>query len=175
MTERMTGGEAMIRADQDARDLRLVDAADPDIEVTPGQSGVPLIEVDLTRLERIDDDVYRVRVDLTNERLIPTITARARENKVVRPDLITVDGKRIQAAEMVYYLLNKPKGVICTNADPQGRKKAIDLVDCSERIFCVGRLDVDTTGAIILTTSLTCASLSGRTVCTISASKPVIF
>jgi 23S rRNA pseudouridine2605 synthase len=51
----------------------------------------------------------------------------------------------------VYYLLNKPKGVICTNSDPQGRKKAIDLIRCPERIFCVGRLDVDTTGAIILT------------------------
>jgi 23S rRNA pseudouridine2605 synthase len=66
-------------------------------------------------------------------------------------DVITVRGRRIQPAEKVYYLLNKPKGVICTNFDPQGRKKAIDLIDCRERIFCVGRLDADTTGAIILT------------------------
>ncbi len=66
-------------------------------------------------------------------------------------DVITVRGRRIVPAEKVYYLLNKPKGVICTNRDPQGRKKAIDLIDCRERIFCVGRLDADTTGAIILT------------------------
>jgi 23S rRNA pseudouridine2605 synthase len=66
-------------------------------------------------------------------------------------DVITVHGRRIQAARKVYYLLNKPKGVICTNSDPQGRKKAIDLVNSPERIFCVGRLDVDTTGIIILT------------------------
>ncbi len=66
-------------------------------------------------------------------------------------DVITVYGKRIQAAEKVYFLLNKPKGVICTNSDPQGRKKAIDIVQCPERIFCVGRLDIDTTGLIILT------------------------
>ena len=66
-------------------------------------------------------------------------------------DVITVRGRRIQPAEKVYYLLNKPKGVICTNCDPQGRKKAIDLIDCRERIFCVGRLDADTTGLIILT------------------------
>lgn len=66
-------------------------------------------------------------------------------------DIITVNGKRITAAEKVYYLLNKPKGYLCTNSDPYGRKKAIDLIDSSERIFCVGRLDADTTGAIILT------------------------
>jgi len=66
-------------------------------------------------------------------------------------DIITVNGKKIHAARKVYFLLNKPKGVICTNFDPQGRKKAIDLVSASQRIFCVGRLDVDTSGLIILT------------------------
>ena len=66
-------------------------------------------------------------------------------------DVITVSGRRIRAANKVYYLLNKPKGVICTSSDPQGRKKAVDLVGASERIFCVGRLDADTTGLIILT------------------------
>lgn len=66
-------------------------------------------------------------------------------------DDIRVDGMRIQQEKKVYYLLNKPKGVICTSADPMGRPKAIDLIDCPERIFCVGRLDADTTGAIILT------------------------
>jgi 23S rRNA pseudouridine2605 synthase len=66
-------------------------------------------------------------------------------------DAITVNGKKIRAARKVYYLLNKPKGVICTNYDPQDRPKAIDLVPTSERIFCVGRLDADSTGLIILT------------------------
>lgn len=66
-------------------------------------------------------------------------------------DDIRVNGQRIKQPEKVYFLLNKPKGVICTNSDPQRRPKAIDLVDCSERVVCVGRLDVDTTGAIILT------------------------
>jgi len=66
-------------------------------------------------------------------------------------DVITVNGKRIRTEQKVYFLLNKPKGVICTNFDPQGRKRAIDLVPCRQRIFCVGRLDVDTTGLIILT------------------------
>ncbi len=66
-------------------------------------------------------------------------------------DSITVNGREIRPERKVYFLLNKPKGVICTNSDPEGRKKAIDLVPVSERIFCVGRLDADTTGIIILT------------------------
>ncbi len=65
-------------------------------------------------------------------------------------DVIMVGGRKIQAAEKVYFLLNKPKGVICTNFDPQGRIKATDLIKTRQRIFCVGRLDVDTTGLIIL-------------------------
>jgi pseudouridine synthase len=66
-------------------------------------------------------------------------------------DVVTVNGKKIRPVRKVYFLLNKPKGVICTNQDPQNRKKAIDLVRTNERIFCVGRLDADTTGIIILT------------------------
>src|SRR4030043_344961 len=65
--------------------------------------------------------------------------------------LITVNGKRIWPEKKVYFLLNKPKGIICTSSDPFGRKKAIDLISSRERIFCVGRLDADTTGIIILT------------------------
>lgn len=66
-------------------------------------------------------------------------------------DTISVQGQRIRLPKKVYLLLNKPKSVICTNFDEQGRVKAIDLVRCKERIFCVGRLDFDTTGLIILT------------------------
>ena len=82
-----------------------------------------------------------------NRKLVDTLPAFADPAE----DLITVHGKRIPSPERVYFLLNKPKGVICTNSDPQRRKKAIDLIDCEERIFCVGRLDAETTGAIILT------------------------
>jgi 23S rRNA pseudouridine2605 synthase len=69
----------------------------------------------------------------------------------IETDIITVDGRRLRPEKKVYYLLNKPKGIICTNYDPGGRRKAIDLVDCRQRIFCIGRLDTDTAGAIILT------------------------
>jgi len=66
-------------------------------------------------------------------------------------DIITVNGKKIRPEKKVYFLLNKPKAVICTNSDPLGRKKAIDFIPVRERIFCAGRLDADTTGIIILT------------------------
>jgi len=66
-------------------------------------------------------------------------------------DVIIVGDKRIRQEPRVYFLLNKPKGVICTNFDPQHRIKAIDLIRCKQRIFCVGRLDAETTGLIILT------------------------
>jgi 23S rRNA pseudouridine2605 synthase len=84
---------------------------------------------------------------MVNRKVVDTLPAFADPDK----DVITVNGKTIHAAQKVYYLLNKPKGVICTNSDPAGRKKAIDLVPTRERIFCVGRLDADTTGLIILT------------------------
>lgn len=82
-----------------------------------------------------------------NRKVVDTLPAFVDPDK----DVITVSGRKIRAAQKVYFLLNKPKGVICTNSDPQGRKKAIDLVPANERIFCVGRLDADTTGLIILT------------------------
>jgi len=82
-----------------------------------------------------------------NRKVVDTLPAFVDADK----DVITVNGRRIQAARKVYFLLNKPKGVICTNSDPQGRRRAIDLVRTSERVFCVGRLDADTTGLIIIT------------------------
>lgn len=74
-------------------------------------------------------------------------------------DAITVDGRRLTTPDRVYFLLNKPKGVICTSDDPQGRPKAIDLVPDGRRVFCVGRLDVDTSGLIILTNDAELANL----------------
>jgi 23S rRNA pseudouridine2605 synthase len=82
-----------------------------------------------------------------NGKVVDTVPAFVDAEK----DVITVNGRRIRAARKVYFLLNKPKGVICTNSDPQGRMRAIDLVRMDGRVFCVGRLDADTTGLIIIT------------------------
>ncbi|MEJ2648697.1 MAG: pseudouridine synthase [Sedimentisphaerales bacterium] len=85
-------------------------------------------------------------VEVNNE-VVDTLPAFAAPEK----DVLKVNGRKIRAEQKVYFLLNKPKGVICTNSDPQGRRKAVDLVPSDKRVFCVGRLDVDTTGLIILT------------------------
>jgi 23S rRNA pseudouridine2605 synthase len=67
-------------------------------------------------------------------------------------DLVTVDGERISAAgQRVVYAVNKPAGVVCTARDPQGRPTVVSLVDSPLRLYPVGRLDIDTTGLILLT------------------------
>ncbi|MGA2264653.1 MAG: pseudouridine synthase [Acidobacteriota bacterium] len=67
-------------------------------------------------------------------------------------DHIKVDGKLIHpSARKKYVLLNKPKGVISTAADPYGRPKVIDLLRVKEKLFPVGRLDYNTEGLILLT------------------------
>lgn len=66
-------------------------------------------------------------------------------------DNIVVGGKNINREDKVYYLLNKPRGVICSANDDKGRKTVVDLIPTDVRIYPVGRLDYDTTGAIILT------------------------
>ena len=65
---------------------------------------------------------------------------------------IEVDGLKIGVRQdLVYYLLNKPVGVIATSKDPQERSTVVDLVPAHPRVFPVGRLDADTEGLILLT------------------------
>ena len=67
-------------------------------------------------------------------------------------DLVQVDGRRVQPpARKAVLLLNKPKGVITTAADTHGRRTVLDLVEFDLRVVPVGRLDADTTGALLLT------------------------
>ncbi len=71
--------------------------------------------------------------------------------QVSRKDEILVDDKPITKENKVYYMLYKPKKVICTNNDQRDRVTASSLIECEERIFPVGRLDYDTTGLLLLT------------------------
>jgi 23S rRNA pseudouridine2605 synthase len=65
---------------------------------------------------------------------------------------IRVDGTVLHRRSHVYYALNKPTGVLCTNNDPAGRARAIDLVPPNAgRLFSVGRLDLGSEGLILLT------------------------
>lgn len=71
--------------------------------------------------------------------------------RVNQADEIKINGKKIKHEEFVYYLLNKPIGVISTSSDEYRRENVTDLVPNNIRVYPVGRLDKDTHGAILLT------------------------
>src|SRR5579872_3958509 len=66
-------------------------------------------------------------------------------------DVVAVDGAPVAKQRLAYVLLNKPAGVVTTAHDPHGRRTVVQLVDLPERVVPVGRLDADTTGALLLT------------------------
>lgn len=71
--------------------------------------------------------------------------------KVEPSDTIEVEGTVLENTEKVYFLLNKPRGVITSVSDDKNRKTVVDLIHTNKRIYPVGRLDYDTTGALLLT------------------------
>lgn len=64
---------------------------------------------------------------------------------------IFVDGERIAAQRLEYYMLNKPPGVVSTSNDPSGRARVIDLIKTDQRVYNVGRLDQSSEGLILVT------------------------
>jgi 23S rRNA pseudouridine2605 synthase len=79
-----------------------------------------------------------------------TVTDPARD--VTGEDTVTVDGEAVAPeVERAVYLVNKPAGVVSTASDPQHRPTVVSLVPSATRLYPVGRLDLDTTGLILLT------------------------
>ena len=67
-------------------------------------------------------------------------------------DSVAVDGAPLAYQQFVYLMLNKPRGYVCTLSDEKGRKTVAELVkDCGERVYPVGRLDLDSEGLLLLT------------------------
>ena len=66
-------------------------------------------------------------------------------------DVILADGNRVSIQQKRYILLNKPTGYVTTVSDPHGRPTVMDLIDVRERVYPIGRLDVDTEGLLLLT------------------------
>jgi 23S rRNA pseudouridine2605 synthase len=66
-------------------------------------------------------------------------------------DRVELDGNPLERQPLAYVLLHKPAGVVTTARDPHGRRTVVDLVDHPARVVPVGRLDADTTGALLLT------------------------
>ena len=79
-------------------------------------------------------------------------TVRELGTKVEPGDAVSVDGQPLHGEKLVYWLVNKPRGYLCTNFDPGGRPRAVDLVPhVSQRVYTVGRLDEDSEGLLLLT------------------------
>ena len=70
---------------------------------------------------------------------------------VAARDRVALDGRAVELQPLAYVLLHKPAEVVTTARDPQGRPTVVDLVDHAARVVPVGRLDADTTGALLLT------------------------
>src|SRR5215211_8368438 len=66
-------------------------------------------------------------------------------------DVVDLDGRLLVPQRLAYVLLYKPAGVVTTASDPQGRPTVVGLVEHESRVVPVGRLDADTTGALLLT------------------------
>ncbi len=65
---------------------------------------------------------------------------------------VRVDGQPLAKPKLVYYAVNKPKGVLCTNRDPSGRPRVVDLLPTRDaRLFTIGRLDLHSDGLILVT------------------------
>jgi 23S rRNA pseudouridine2605 synthase len=93
---------------------------------------------------RADELIKAGRVTVNGEpgRLNTVVGAR---------DRVAVDGEAIARQRLAYVLLHKPPGVVTTARDPQGRPTVVELVPAEPRVVPVGRLDADTTGALLLT------------------------
>ena len=93
-----------------------------------------------------DELIEKGRVRVNGEVL------RAMGYHVQGGDVVEVDGRRVEPeTKKVYYLLNKPAGYVTSTADREGRPLVTELVPDSVRVFPVGRLDLNTTGLLILT------------------------
>lgn len=79
-------------------------------------------------------------------------------NTYVGPrDRVTVDGEPVDEQPLAHVLLHKPRGVVTTARDPEGRQTVVELVPSEPRIVPVGRLDADTSGVLLLTNDGTLA------------------
>lgn len=104
-----------------------------------------IAQAGVTSRRKAEEMILAGRVEVNGE--VVTVLG----TKVKKGDQICVDGKSIVKEDKVYFIMNKPKRCVCTSDEQEDRCKAIDLIDCPQRIFTVGRLDYDTSGVLLLT------------------------
>ncbi len=100
----------------------------------------------VTSRRKAEELILKGRVKVNGE-VICTLGTKVTENDTIFIDDVPLEKKE----KKVYYLLNKPRGVISTVFDDKNRKTVVSLIDTEERIYPIGRLDYDTTGLLLLT------------------------
>src|SRR5690606_11206899 len=100
----------------------------------------------ITSRRKAEELILQGRV-MVNNKTITDLSSK------VNPDLdeVSLDGEKIKQESYVYYLMNKPKGVVTTTKDEKNRPAVTDLIKSNKKIFPVGRLDYNTTGVLLLT------------------------
>ena len=105
-----------------------------------------IAECGITSRRKAEEFIVQGRVDVNNK----TITSLSFN---VNPDSdeIRIDGEKIRFQRHVYYVLNKPKGVVTTTSDEKSRPIVTELIKSNINIYPIGRLDINTTGVLLLT------------------------
>lgn len=103
-------------------------------------------ESGITSRRKAEDFILEGRVSINNK-IVTDLSFKVIPGK----DVVCLDGEKINPKRHLYFLLNKPKGVVTTTNDEKKRKTVIDILKTRERVFPVGRLDYNTTGVLLLT------------------------
>ncbi len=99
-----------------------------------------------TSRRKAEEFILQGRVSV-NQKIITDLSFKVNDNN----DEVFIDGEKIEPKKHLYYLLNKPRGVISTTNDERNRTTVVDLIKSKEKIYPVGRLDYNTTGVLFLT------------------------
>lgn len=106
-----------------------------------------MAECGVASRRKCEEIILQGKVQVNGE-IINTLGTKINPEK----DKVTYDGRILKKEEKkVYYILNKPEGVVTTSKDERGRKTVLDIVKSKERIFSIGRLDYDSSGLLLLT------------------------
>ncbi|MFH1527518.1 MAG: pseudouridine synthase [Bacteroidota bacterium] len=105
-----------------------------------------LSECGIASRRKAEELIVQGRIQI-NGKTVTDLSVRVDPNN----DMVRFDGDIIKTARKVYFLLNKPKGVITSTKDEKNRKTVVDLIATHEAIFPIGRLDFNTTGTLLLT------------------------
>lgn len=105
-----------------------------------------IAESGISSRRKAEEFILQGRVSVNNN-IVTELSFKVDPEK----DDVYLDGERIKPRRYVYYLLNKPSGVVSTTDDDKNRSTVIDLIRTKEKIFPVGRLDYNTTGVLLLT------------------------